>query len=164
MKGRNQKMEKISLVSLKLYKEKSIPYFNNQITDPKKAFRIIKDFIGNIDREALGTIMLNSAKEVNAIEIVSIGTLNATIVSPREIFKGAILSNADSIMIFHTHPSGNVQPSQADIDVTAMLNKVASIIGIDLIDHIIVGDDKYYSFATDGYKFGGSVNEQKIQI
>lgn len=157
-------MKNVNLISLKVCKEKSIPYFNNQITDPKKAFRIIKSFIGNMDREALGTIMLNSAKEVNAIEIVSIGTLNATIVSPREIFKGAILSNADSIMIFHTHPSGNVQPSHADLDVTAMLNKVASIIGINLIDHIIVGDDKYYSFATEGYEFGGSVNDQQIQI
>ncbi|MBM6840769.1 JAB domain-containing protein [[Clostridium] spiroforme] len=157
-------MEKISLVSLKLYKEKSIPYFKNQITDPKKAFRIIKDFIGNMDREVLGTIMLNSAKEVNAIEIVSIGTLNATLVSPREIFKGAILSNADSIMIFHTHPSGNVEPSQADLDVTTMLNKVASIIGINLIDHIIVGDDRYYSLATEGYEFGSDIYNQQIEI
>lgn len=153
-------MKNINLISLKVCKEKSIPYFNNQITNPKKAFRIIKDFIGNMDREVLGTIMLNSAKEVNAIEIVSVGTLNATIVSPREIFKGAILSNADSIMIFHTHPSGNVQPSQADLDITKMINKVALIIGINLIDHIIIGDDDYYSFATEGYEFGSDIYNQ----
>ncbi len=157
-------MKNLNLITLKVCKEKSIPYSNIQINHPTKAIHIIKEFISYTDREIFGVLMLNNVKEVNAIEIVSIGTLNTTIVSPREIFKGAILSNADSIIIFHTHPSGNVQPSQADIDVTTMINEVALIIGINLIDHIIVGDDKYYSFATEGYEFGGGVNDQQIQI
>lgn len=157
-------MKNLNLITLKVCKEKSIPYSNIQINHPTKAIHIIKEFISYTDREIFGVLMLNNVKEVNAIEIVSIGTLNTTIVSPREIFKGAILSNADSIIIFHTHPSGNVQPSQADIDVTTMINEVALIIGINLIDHIIVGDDKYYSFATEGYEFGGGVNDQQIKI
>lgn len=157
-------MKNLNLITLKVCKEKSIPYSNIQINHPKRAVRIIKKFISYTDRELLGVLMLNSVKEVNAVEIVSVGTLNATVVSPREIFKGAILSNADSIVIFHTHPSGNVLPSQADLDMTAMINKVALIIGINLIDHIIIGDDKYYSFATEGYEFGGDVNDQQIQI
>lgn len=153
-------MKNLNLITLKVCKEKSIPYSNIQINHPTKAVHIIKEFISYTDREIFGVLMLNSVKEVNAIEIVSIGTLNTTIVSPREIFKGAILSNADSIIIFHTHPSGNVQPSQADIDVTTMIDEVALIIGINLIDHIIIGDDKYYSFATEGYEFGGAVNDK----
>lgn len=157
-------MKNLNLITLKVCKENSIPYSNIQINHPTKAVHIIKEFISCTDREIFGVLMLNSVKEVNAIEIVSIGTLNTTIVSPREIFKGAILSNADSIIIFHTHPSGNVQPSQADLDVTTMINEVALIIGINLIDHIIVGDDKYYSFATEGYEFGGDVNDKQIQI
>lgn len=157
-------MKNLNLITLKVCKEKSIPYSNIQINHPTKAVHIIKEFISCTDREIFGVLMLNSVKEVNAIEIVSIGTLNTTIVSPREIFKGAILSNADSIIIFHTHPSGNVQPSQADLDVTTMINEVALIIGINLIDHIIVGDDKYYSFATEEYEFGGDVNDKQIQI
>lgn len=157
-------MKNLNLITLKVCKEKSIPYSNIQINHPTKAVHIIKEFISCTDREIFGVLMLNSVKKVNAIEIVSIGTLNTTIVSPREIFKGAILSNADSIIIFHTHPSGNVQPSQADLDVTTMINEVALIIGINLIDHIIVGDDKYYSFATEGYEFGGDVNDKQIQI
>ena len=157
-------MKNLNLITLKVCKEKSIPYSNIQINHPTKAVHIIKEFISCTDREIFGVLMLNSVKEVNAIEIVSIGTLNTTIVSPREIFKGAILSNADSIIIFHTHPSGNVHPSQADLDVTTMINEVALIIGINLIDHIIVGDDKYYSFATEGYEFGGDVNDKQIQI
>lgn len=157
-------MKNLNLITLKVCKEKSIPYSNIQINHPTKAVHVIKEFISCTDREIFGVLMLNSVKEVNAIEIVSIGTLNTTIVSPREIFKGAILSNADSIIIFHTHPSGNVQPSQADLDVTTMINEVALIIGINLIDHIIVGDDKYYSFATEGYEFGGDVNDKQIQI
>ena len=157
-------MKNLNLITLKVCKEKSITYSNIQINHPTKAVHIIKEFISCTDREIFGVLMLNSVKEVNAIEIVSIGTLNTTIVSPREIFKGAILSNADSIIIFHTHPSGNVQPSQADLDVTTMINEVALIIGINLIDHIIVGDDKYYSFATEGYEFGGDVNDKQIQI
>lgn len=157
-------MKNLNLITLKVCKEKSIPYSNIQINHPTKAVHIIKEFISCTDREIFGVLMLNSVKEVNTIEIVSIGTLNTTIVSPREIFKGAILSNADSIIIFHTHPSGNVQPSQADLDVTTMINEVALIIGINLIDHIIVGDDKYYSFATEGYEFGGDVNDKQIQI
>ena len=144
-------MENISLVSLKLCREKSRSYLNNQVTNPKKAFKIVNDFLGDSDREIMGILMLNTVKAVNAIEITSIGTLNSTYISPREIFKGAILNNADSIIIFHTHPSGNVHPSKADFDVTTMLVDVASIIGIPIIDHIIIADNKYYSMASDGF-------------
>lgn len=76
-------MKNLNLITLKVCKEKSIPYSNIQINHPTRAVRIIKKFISYTDRELFGVLMLNSVKEVNAVEIVSIGTLKATIVSPR---------------------------------------------------------------------------------
>jgi len=91
--------------------------------------------------------LLDSNNAVIASEIVSIGTLNLSIVHPREIFKLAIIKSANSIILVHNHPSGNVEPSQEDIDVTEQLIKSGDLLGIKILDHVIVSGklDKYNS-------------------
>ena len=79
-----------------------------------------------------------------SINVVSVGSLNSSIVHPREVFKVAILSNAASIIIFHNHPSGDPTPSREDVNVTNRLKEAGKLIGIDLIDHIIIGSENSY--------------------
>lgn len=90
---------------------------------------------------------LNSANRVVGFEVVSEGTLNSSLVHPREVFRGAIVETAASIIISHNHPSGNPQPSTEDLGITRQLQEASKVIGIPLHDHIIFTDETYYSFA-----------------
>jgi len=85
------------------------------------------------------------------IQICHIGSLNASIVHPREVLKMAILSNAASLIIFHNHPSGQVEPSPEDHEVTKRLKAAGEIMGVELLDHLIIGVDKFLSFKEKGY-------------
>ena len=82
---------------------------------------------------------------VGAFE-VSKGSLNSSIVHPREVFKRAILSNANAILVAHNHPSGDLNPSSEDINMTKRLESAGDIIGIKVLDHLIVGENNFYSF------------------
>jgi len=98
------------------------------------------------DREHLLCLYLDTKKRVLGIEVVSIGTLNCSLVHPREVFKGAILASADSIILAHNHPSGDPEPSKEDISVTERIKKAGEILGIELVDHIIISPyGKYVS-------------------
>ncbi|ETT87155.1 JAB domain-containing protein [Viridibacillus sp. FSL R5-0477] len=94
---------------------------------------------------------LNTKNEPTHLNTVHIGSLNASIVHPREVIKPAILTNAASIMVCHNHPCGNVDASPEDIEVTKRLQEVGEIVGIELLDHIILGEDSYLSFREKGY-------------
>jgi DNA repair protein RadC len=78
-------------------------------------------------------------------EVISIGTLNANLIHPREVFKPAIENGAAAVILAHNHPSGVVKPSEADIEVTSQLVEVGKIVGIPLIDHVIIGKGKFTS-------------------
>ena len=99
------------------------------------------------DREKFVVACLDTKKQPVNISVVSIGSVNSVIVHPREVFKIAVLSNASSIICFHNHPSGNINPSGEDENITRRLKECGEILGIGLLDHIIVGDrDTYFSF------------------
>jgi DNA repair protein RadC len=83
-------------------------------------------------------------------ETVSIGSLNQSIVHPREVFKTALLSNAAAILLLHNHPSGDPAPSQEDLAITRRLIECGDILGIRVLDHIIIGEDCFKSFSEDG--------------
>ena len=93
---------------------------------------------------------LNGAHEVVGTLVATIGLLNRTIVHPREVFSEAIHKRAAAIAIAHNHPSGNVEPSEDDKDVTVRIVKCGDILGIKVIDHIVFSEDKYYSFLEHG--------------
>ena len=152
MKSKVEFSKRVNIVSVKLVKEKSISYTNRKIGSPYDAHILCKDFLENEDREKLIVVCLDTKNQPTSINIASIGTINSSLVHPREIFKTAILSNSNSILVAHNHPSGNPTPSEEDINITNRLQEVGEIIGIKLIDHIIIGeDDNFISLKENSY-------------
>ncbi len=107
--------------------------------------RLLSQFYSLQDREVLLCIHLDSSGHVIGIETVTIGLLNSSQFHPREVLKGAILSNAANIIMCHNHPSGNSNPSSEDINVTDQLKNACSIMGIGLLDHLIFAGTDVYS-------------------
>lgn len=139
--------KRVGIVSLKLVKEKSVLYETRKISSPYDAYKLIKNFLVDSDREKFVVACLDTKNQPVNISVISIGSLNSSIVHPREVFKVAILSNASKIICFHNHPSGNPKCSKEDENITNRLKECGEILGIELVDHIIVGDnDTYFSF------------------
>jgi DNA repair protein RadC len=120
------------------------------ITRPSDVLPWLDD-IRRSDREHFVCFHLNARNVVLSMETVSIGTLNASLVHPRETLKAAILNNAASIIIAHNHPSGDVAPSSDDIKLTAQMMKACDIVGIGILDHIIVGPERHLSMKEAGF-------------
>ena len=132
--------KRINIVSIKMIKEASFLYQTRTISSPKDAYEMIKEQLEGLDREQFIIACLNTKNEPTNLSVVSVGSLNKAIVHPREVFKTAILSNAASIMAFHNHPSGEIMPSQQDIQLTNRLYEAGELLGIKLLDHLIIGD------------------------
>ena len=99
----------------------------------------------------MSTLYLNTKNQVLHKKTVFIGSLNASIVHPREVYKEALRRSAASIICIHNHPRGDPSPSREDIEVTKRLNECGKIIGIDLLDHLIIGENKFVSLKEKGY-------------
>lgn len=139
--------KRVGIVSLKLVKESSILYETRTIRSPYDAYKLIKNFLIDSDREKFVVVCLDTKNQPVNISVVSIGSVNSAIVHPREVFKVAMLSNASKIICFHNHPSGNLKCSKEDENITNRLKECGEILGIELVDHIIVGDNNtYFSF------------------
>ena len=144
-------MKRINVVQCQIVKEKTMSYDFKTISKPVEGAKIIKAYIGNSDRENFVIACLDTRNNITAINTVSIGTINETIVHPREIFKIAILANSANIIIAHNHPSGNPSPSREDIEFTKKIVSAGKLLDIEVLDHIVVGDDeKYFSFKEGG--------------
>ena len=101
--------------------------------------------------ERFGILMLDTKHRVSAFSILSVGCLDATVIHPREVFRAALQGQAAAIVLFHCHPSGDPAPSADDARVTARLKAAGAVVGIDVLDHIIVGHDgRYHSFQEAG--------------
>lgn len=143
-------MKNIDIVKIKMVKDRETEKkYKAKITNPGDAYDILRDLLEDEDRENFLVLTLNCKNEINAINTVSVGTLSSSVVHPREVFKVAILSNSSKIMLVHNHPSGDVEPSNADKMMTHRLIESGKILGIEIIDHIIIGDT-YYSFRENG--------------
>lgn len=112
------------------------------VRSPEDGADIAYDFIGEDDREVFFVMCLNTKNHVVAIHRAHVGSLNASIVHPRDVFKVSILNNAASIVCAHQHPSGDPIPSQEDIHVTRRLVDAGKMIGIEILDHVIVGEKR----------------------
>lgn len=134
---------------LKLVKEESGRYdFSRKVSSPKDIYEISKGVyeLDSQTEEVLLLLTLDTKNNITGGFEVHRGSINSSIVHPREIFKRAILNNSDSIVIVHNHPSsGCTEPSKEDISVTEKIKKAGELLGISLLDHIIVGDG-YFSF------------------
>lgn len=146
----NQPSKRINIVSIKMVREASVLYDIRKIDSPKDGAELGKRFLQDLDREQLIVCCLDTKNQPTAINVVSVGSLNTSIVHPREVFKPAILSNSASIILFHNHPSGDPAPSREDISITERIKESGNILGIKLIDHIIIGNDSYCSLKERG--------------
>ena len=146
--------KRIQIVSLKLVRESSILYNVRKISSPKEAAGLGQRFLEDIDREQVIVCCLDNKNAPISINVVSMGTLNASLIHPREIFKTAILSNSASIILFHNHPSGQTEASTEDINITKRIKEAGVLMGIELIDHIIIGSEgRFLSLKEEGLKF-----------
>ncbi|TCI25319.1 DNA repair protein RadC [Exiguobacterium sp. SH5S4] len=123
------------------------------IRSPYDIAKFAQPLIGDLDREVLLAVLLNTKSRIIGIEKVSVGTLSSSLVHPREVMKGLIINNCASFALVHQHPSNICEPSPDDIAVTARMKEVGEIIGIPLLDHVIVGYEKgnYISLKQQGY-------------
>lgn len=143
--------KRVDIVSLKMIRENSILYGNRRIKSSYEAVGLVKEFLENSDREKLIVCCLNTKNEPTSLSVVSVGSLNSSIVHPREVFKTAVVSNSASIIIAHNHPSGDIRPSKEDLNVTERIKQSGEILGIKLLDHLIIGNEKYLSLKEEGY-------------
>lgn len=150
-------MIKIDNVRIKLVKESAGLYCNNYISSPVDAAEIAAKHFENMasDREVFSVMLLDVKNRVIGINIVSVGSLCASVVHPREVFKAAILANAASVILTHNHPSGEAKPSLEDIEITRRMVQVGRIMDIHVLDHIIIGDSAGESFSFKGNEIGG---------
>lgn len=121
-----------------------------KIKEPIDIFNILSVQMKNLDREHFYAMLLNTKNHVLGVVQISIGTLNASLVHPRELFKDAIKQSANAVVLAHNHPSGEKQPSREDIDLTKRLREVGDLIGIQIIDHLIITETDFFSFKENG--------------
>lgn len=121
-----------------------------KINTPDKIAEIFIPLLKDEQKEKFLVVCLNSSNKIIKYEVISVGSLNASIVHPREVFKTAIENSAASILLIHNHPSGNPEPSNEDIAITKKLVDSGTIIGITVVDHIILAGNKYLSFIEKG--------------
>ena len=122
-----------------------------KIKNPKDIYALVKEKMISSDREMLLSVMLATSGHLIGVEVVSIGTLNASHVSPREVFKSAILSNACSIVLCHNHPSGQLKASSEDHRITDTIAAAGELLNIKLADHIIVSHRGFKSLKEEEY-------------
>jgi DNA repair protein RadC len=120
-----------------------------KISSAKNVFEYFAE-VRELKQEHFYCLHLNSKNEIISSKLIAIGTLNSVIIHPREVFKEAIKESAQSIILVHNHPSGDVTPSLQDKEITSKLEKASSLVGIELLDHVIVSKEKWFSFEDEG--------------
>ena len=143
--------QELKVVNVRLVKEPSL-YSETPIRDTDDVVQVMARELAQFDREAFCVLNMNTNGTVINMSVVSLGTLDSAIVSPREVYKSSILSNAASIIVLHNHPSGNISPSREDRLVTKKLIRAGNDLDIPVVDHIIVGgaSGELYSFKEQG--------------
>ncbi len=139
------------LYKVMLVQDSSVPIADRGIRAPGDAAKIVMDYLRGVDREHFVGLYLNTANNLITIHTISVGTLNSSLVHPREVFKLAYMVNAASVVVSHNHPSGNAEPSQEDLAITKQLVEAGKILGIPLYDHVIVTEGNgFTSFSERG--------------
>ena len=121
-----------------------------QLLTPRETVAYLMPAFGGKPVEQFGAVLLDTKYRVIRATVLAIGTLNTTVVQPRDVFREAALSSAAAIVVFHNHPSGDPSPSPDDVELTRRLAAAGVLMGIDLVDHIILGDARYCSFKEMG--------------
>lgn len=150
MRKRPIPKKKVGIIRLQMVKESRILYGMNRLSQPGEAVEMVRPLFAMADREIMLVMSLNTKLEPMALEIAAVGGLNVCSVDIRDIFKHALLNNSAFVLCFHNHPTGDPEPNYEDRQITDRIQKAGEILGIRLIDHIIVGEDGFYSFREHG--------------
>jgi DNA repair protein RadC len=132
------------MTSLRIVRSGRLP--RRFVRSTEDAYCVLRPLAQGLDREHFWRLDLNSRDRLLGCELVSVGSLDAAIVHPREVFKGALLNNACKVMVGHWHPSGDSRPSRADRRITRQLILAGCLLQVELLDHLILADDGYFSF------------------
>ena len=143
-------MQILSLIELsKRYNKLKNKGFKRRITCAKDVYDLLVDKYGSLKKEHFICLYLDTKNNIIKEEVVSVGTLNASLVHPREVFKTAIKESANSLILVHNHPSGDVSPSVEDLEITERLKEVGEGLGIKLLDHLVISKEGYWSWKED---------------
>ena len=146
-----QHIYELPVYRVELIRERYVTAETDLVTQPDHVCAIFRQVHRNPDREHLVVFCLDAKNRLRAINTVSVGDLSSAIVSPREVFKPAVLANAASIILIHNHPSGDPTPSPDDIAVTRRITECGRLLGIELLVHVVVGDDMHTSLKERGF-------------
>lgn len=137
----------LTIVRLQLVKEEVEYYGNKKVNGPGDVAEVARKFIGKADREMFIALHLATDSKINSVHVISMGSLNQSVVHPRECFKAALLSNAMGVVFAHNHPSGSLKPSAYDKQITAVLKQCGDLLNVKVLDHLIINDKEYFSFS-----------------
>lgn len=129
----------------------SRPHERAQVTSPRDAARLLMPEFSARPVEQFGLLLLDTRHRVVRTEVLTVGTLDGTAVHPREVFRHALLASASAVVLFHNHPSGDPQPSGEDVELTRRMTAAGRLMGIQVIDHVVLGDGRYCSLKESGY-------------
>lgn len=143
--------KKVGIVHLEMVKEGRSLYGMERFSKPETAAEMVRPLVVRANREMVLVMSLDAKLTPMALEIVSVGSCSACFMDMKDIYRHSIMNNASSIICFHNHPSGDPEPSWDDKVMTQKLGKCGKLLGIELIDHIILGDEgHFFSFRKEG--------------
>ena len=148
--GEKRAVKISAMFALARRRNESEVILKDKITKSHDAFEIFKSLMGDLPYEEFWILLLNKANRVLKKVRISEGGISGTVVDPKKIFQICLAQHTSSIILGHNHPSGNIQPSEADQRITNKIRDCGTMLDIAVLDHIIIGDDRYYSFADDG--------------
>jgi len=144
-----QSEKSLIVVRLQLVKEEVEYYGVKKVNGPGDVAEVARKFIGSADREMFIALYLAADNRINSVHVISIGSLNQSVVHPRECFKAALLSNAMAVVFAHKHPSGSLKPSEYDKQITGVLKQCGDLLNIKVLDHLIINDKEHFSFSEN---------------
>ena len=148
--GEKRAVKIAAMFALARRRNESEVIFKNKISKSQDAFEIFHSLMGDLPYEEFWLLLLNRANRVIKKVKISEGGISGTVVDPKKIFQICLEQHATSIILGHNHPSGTVTPSEADIKITKKIKDSGTLLDIAVLDHIIIGDNRFYSFADEG--------------
>ena len=148
--GEKRAVKISAMFALARRRNESEVILKDKITKSHDAFEIFKSLMGDLPHEEFWLLLLNKSNRVIKKVRTSEGGISGTVVDPKKVFKTCLDNQASSIILGHNHPSGNIQPSEADNKITKKIKDCGLLLDVAVLDHIIIGDDRYYSFADEG--------------
>ncbi len=143
-------MYNVPRYKVQLVKESSTSIACASFSNPAEVAAFLAPEMACMDREQFMVLLLNTKNRIIGTNVVSIGSLNASIVHPREVFRPAILAPCAAVILAHNHPSGDPSPSMEDMELTKRLDEAGKILGIKVLDHVVIGETSYFSFKEKG--------------